>query len=66
MTDTRNFANLTEYLAIALPSMLFLVLEWSLFDIQTIIAGNISLNDQGCQIIYYNILVLIYSVPLGI
>eukprot|EP00355_Strombidium_rassoulzadegani_P001472 CAMPEP_0168608908 /NCGR_PEP_ID=MMETSP0449_2-20121227/904_1 /TAXON_ID=1082188 /ORGANISM="Strombidium rassoulzadegani, Strain ras09" /LENGTH=55 /DNA_ID=CAMNT_0008648977 /DNA_START=495 /DNA_END=662 /DNA_ORIENTATION=+ len=29
-------------------------------------AGTISVSDQGCQIIYYNIYSLITSVPLGI
>lgn len=46
--------------------MLFIVLEWSLYEAMTIMSGLISLEDQFCQVIYYNLISLIASAPLGI
>ena len=39
MWDPRNRQNLKEYLKLGIPSMLFIIIEWSVFDISTIIAG---------------------------
>jgi hypothetical protein len=43
--DARNFINLREYFGKAVPSMLFVTLEWSLVEVLTILAGKISLED---------------------
>jgi len=43
--DARNRTGLWGYMKLGIPSMLFIVLEWSSYDIQTVIAGYISLQD---------------------
>lgn len=47
-SDPRNFQNLNEYCALAIPSVFYVTLEWWLYDIMTVIAGLISINDQWC------------------
>jgi len=43
--DARNFMQLWDYLKLGIPSMLFILLEWSSYDCQTVIAGYISIED---------------------
>jgi len=45
--DPRNFQNIGEYLSLALPSLLFISAMYSLYDIETVISGWISLEDQA-------------------
>ena len=49
--DRRNFKELREYILLAIPSFLILVLEWSSSEIITILSGNISKRDQAMIII---------------
>lgn len=57
---------LWQYMKLGLPSMLFIVLEWSSYDVQTVIAGYISLEDQACQIIMLNLTNNLFTLALGI
>jgi hypothetical protein len=57
MWDPRNLMNLDGYLRLAIPSMLFIILEWSIFDVTTIIAGFMGILEQDVQIILMNVTV---------
>ena len=46
-TDKRvwNFTGIKSYISLALPSMIFLIIDWSVTDAMTIIAGYLSFLD---------------------
>ena len=45
--------------------MCFFIFEWSVFDIQTMMTGVISVKAQTCQVIYYTILCTCYTAFYG-
>lgn len=47
LSDTRNWnlAGLKSYISIALPSMVYLMIDWSVMDSLIIIAGYLSFID---------------------
>ena len=49
--DKRNLENMKEYMKLALPTMCFYVVQWSFFDILTIMSGLISVKAQSIQVI---------------
>lgn len=58
-------AGLTEYLKIAVPSMLMLCFEWWAYEILAFSASWISVSALGAQIIAYNFFLLIFSLGFG-
>jgi Na+-driven multidrug efflux pump len=52
-TDSRITSNLWEYLQIAIPSFLFVIIEWSAHNLNTIIAGMIGTMAQDSQVIVF-------------
>lgn len=64
--DRRNFRDVGSYLAISIPSMLLLVFEFSALDIQAILTGHLSLNDQASFVILQNFVLTIYVLPQGV
>lgn len=64
--DPRNFKNMAEYLKLAIPSTLFIMIEWSVFDIMSIMAGTLGVSKQACQLILMNITNLVFTISLGI
>ena len=56
-TDKRNFnlTGLKNYIALALPSMVFMMIDFSIMDAMVIIAGYLSFIDQVCLIIFKSI-----------
>lgn len=64
--DSRNFQNICGYLGLAIPSMLFIVIEWSVFDALSIMSGTLGVSAQACQIILLNITNLVFTISLGI
>jgi len=66
LSDPRNRQNLSEFLGLAIPSTLIIVAEWSGYDIQALIAGLLSKNDQVFVIISLNIALQSFTIQFGI
>ena len=64
--DKRNFENFGPYIKLAIPSLFFITVEWSLYDIQLLISGLISIEDQECMVIFINLIGVVSTVGFGI
>ena len=60
-----SFWDIKEYLMIGIPSALMLCLEWSGFEVLIIIAGLISLDISGAQVIVLNTFFVMMMLSLG-
>ena len=45
-----------EYLKLAIPSMLFVVIEWAAYDVLIIFTGLIDIQTQAAHIILYHVI----------
>lgn len=58
--------NIGEFMKLAIPSMLFILINWSAYDVQTLIAGLINVDILACQVIYLQFIFTAGAIPLGI
>lgn len=54
-----------KFLALGLPGVLMLTVEWSAFEILTLFAGMLGPDSQAAQALVSNVAMLIYMTPLG-
>ena len=64
--EKRVWSNLTKYLRIAIPSMFFVVIEWSTYQVQIIMTGYIGVKSLATQTIYMQYVFLLSAIPMGI
>lgn len=64
--DRRNFENFGTYLKLAIPSLFFITVEWSLYDIQILISGIISIQDQEGYVIFSNLVNVASTIGFGL
>lgn len=60
-----TFADFTEYLKIGIPSAMMLCLEWGGFESLIILAGLISVEVSGAQVITLNTFFVLMMLSLG-
>uniref|UniRef100_UPI00398E7B88 multidrug and toxin extrusion protein 1-like n=1 Tax=Pristiophorus japonicus TaxID=55135 RepID=UPI00398E7B88 len=53
------------FIRLAIPSLLMVCIEWWAYEIGTILAGLISDVELGAQCVIYQILTVVYMIPLG-
>jgi Na+-driven multidrug efflux pump len=56
--DPKVFENIYQYLQIGFPSMVIMFLDWTSFQILSMLSGYIGVTEQACQIILWNIMSL--------
>ena len=60
------FSNIGQYLVLGVPTAAMMCLEWWAYEVMTLMAGYIGVNEQAAQIVLMNIVALLYMVSLGI
>ena len=56
--DERVFKNLDVYLSIGMPCMMILILDWSCFEVSSLMAGFIGVNELAVNVLLLNLLVI--------
>ena len=64
--DPRNFKQIPDYLKLAVPSMLMIILEWSASMMVILSSGRVSFVDQTVATIFQNISMATYAIPTGL
>lgn len=64
--DPRVRQDLATYLKIGLPNMTIILLDWTCFEITSLMAGILGVNEQAVNIILLNLLTLSFQVGYGI
>ncbi len=59
------FKGWKKYLSLAIPSTLMLCSEWWAFELLTIMAGWIGVNEQAIAIVLFNIDALVFMIAYG-
>ena len=49
-----------EYLAIGMPNIAIIVLDWACFEITTLMAGYVGVKEQASQILMLNIMYVLF------
>lgn len=47
LPDKKTFRMLSQYLALGVPSVLMMMLEWWAYEVMTLMAGYIGVNEQA-------------------
>jgi MATE family multidrug resistance protein len=66
LPNMEAFSGWGHYTKIALPSTAMLLAELYAYEIVTLIAGTMSVNDQAAQVIVQSFIYLLFVPPLGI
>ena len=53
--DLRVYKNLKTYLSIGIPCVMILVLDWSCFEVSSLMAGYIGVNELAANILLLNL-----------
>uniref|UniRef100_A0A7S3N2X1 Uncharacterized protein n=1 Tax=Euplotes harpa TaxID=151035 RepID=A0A7S3N2X1_9SPIT len=61
-----SFTGLFEYLEYGIPSALILSLEWWSFEILSLFAGLLSVEELAANIVLLNLCILLFQVPEGV
>lgn len=64
--NSDSFIGLWDYLKLAVPSAMMLCLEWWVFEGVSIEAGWLSTEELGAYIVLFNLITLLFQVPLGL
>ena len=55
-----------EYLKIGVPIMIAFFLEWTCFEILTLISGQLGVTEKATFVILYNIATFLWGIPCGV
>lgn len=58
-------SELKKQLRIGLPMMLIMFMDFTSFQVMTLFAGDLGVDQQACHIILLNILTFCYQIPFG-
>jgi Na+-driven multidrug efflux pump len=58
--NKKVYSNIKEYLTIGIPNMIVLILDWTCFEISSIMAGLLGVNEQAVNIILLNLTTLAF------
>lgn len=64
--NSDSFKGLFEYLEYGVPSALILCLEWWSFEILSLFAGMLSVEELAANIVLLNLCIFLFQVPEGI
>ena len=64
--DSRIFSGFCEFLKIALPNTIMLVLDWWVWELMMIFSGWLGVIEQATQIILMNITAMAYMAGIGL
>jgi hypothetical protein len=66
--DSRVFERegLTQFIKLAIPSMIVVSLNWQIWEVYILLAGLISVGDQATQVITQNIFAVHLTLGVGI
>ena len=56
--DKRVFKNIDIYLSIGMPCMMILILDWSCFEVSSLMTGYIGVNELASNVLLLNFLVI--------
>lgn len=65
LTDSRIYNDMYTYFKIGLPNIAVIFVDWSTYEIMTLISGYIGVTEQSSQIICLNVLALMFQIPCG-
>lgn len=60
------FQDMATYLRIGIPNMTIIVLDWTCFEISSLLAGILGVKEQAVNIILLNLLTLSFQVGYGL
>jgi len=61
-----SFKGIGEFLEFGIPSALIYCLEWWSFEVLSVFAGMLSVEELAANIVLLNICILVYQAPEGI
>jgi len=64
--EKRILSGLGKYLKLAIPCMFFVLIEWSAWNIQIIMAGLIGVNELAAMTIYCQYIIVLATIPMGL
>ena len=64
--DSNNLNGISGYLKLAIPCLLFIIIEWAAYDMTNVIAGIVDSKTLGCHVVYYQYLMVLATLPMGI
>jgi MATE family multidrug resistance protein len=53
-------------LSLGIPSAMMLCLEWWAFEVMTLLAGYIGVDEMAAQVIIMNVLALVFMIAVGL
>ena len=59
------FEGWKSYLKLAIPSVLMLCPDWWSFEIIIIMSGWIGVNEQATMVVLFQLISMMYMVPMG-
>ena len=65
LPNRESFSGLKEYMSIAVPAMFMIVFEFASFEIMNFMAGYITVDNMGANIMLTNICSFMYMFSLG-
>ena len=66
LPDKKAFYGLSQYMSLGIPSAMMLCLEWWAYEMMTLMAGYLGVNEQAAQIVMLNIIAFMFMFALGL